>query len=65
MLITYCFDGGDAHARLDALKKLQGFSETLFRNYTIASKIGHRPDVVVCVVVETERKFSSLFKDET
>jgi len=21
MLITYCFDGGNAHARLDALKK--------------------------------------------
>jgi len=32
MLITYCFDGGNAHARSTALKKLQGFPETLFRN---------------------------------
>jgi len=38
MLITYCFDGGNAHARSTALKKLQGFTEALFRNYTEASK---------------------------
>ena len=65
MPITICFDVGDANARSDALKKLQGFMETLFRYYAIASKIGHRPDVVVCVLVEPERQFSSLFKDET
>ena len=57
MPITICFDVGDANARSDALKKLQGFMETLFRYYAIASKIGHRPDVVVCVLVEPERQF--------
>jgi len=38
-LITFCFDGGNAHARSTALKKLQGFMEARFRNYTDASKM--------------------------
>jgi len=37
MSITICFDVGDANAKSGALKKLQGFTEDRFRNYTLAS----------------------------